>query len=108
MLWSNISWAVSVCPLSLLAPFPQFIAPHHRPSVRPTTDPPLSPSFVRCPKQSRRGLRCNGEESERERDDYLSGHKDSPSESRSGEEGRKSAAKAERGNLIPESHSMMS
>ena len=42
MLWSNISWAVSVCPLSLLAPFPQFITPTTvRPSVRPTTDPPL-------------------------------------------------------------------
>ena len=106
MLWSNISWAVSVCPLSLLAPFPQFIAP----SVRPSVGRPIllsSPSFVRCPKQSRRGLRCNGEESEGEMTIYLVIKTLQVKADRAIEEGRvKSAAKAE--NLIPESRSMIS
>ena len=74
-LWSNISWAVSVCPLSSLAPplFPQFIAP---------TDRSYFP-LHRLSDARRAEEACVV--TERGRDDYLqSGHKDSPSESRSG------------------------
>ena len=96
----------SVCMSSL----PSLLSPNllpPPPSVRPTTDLLLSLHRL-SDARSRAEEACVVTERVSGRDDYLSGHKDSPSESRSGEEGRKSAAKAEGENLIPASHSMMS
>ena len=79
--------------LSPLAPFP----PIYCPTVRPSGDRSSSPLHRLSDARSRAEEACVVTERRvSERDDYLSGHKDSPSESRSGEEGRKSAAKAER------------